>query len=392
MHDSRPAFVLCNAVLPSKYVSEAIVDRRYSLSIFFAIATIRYLAAQVYSEEPHVNEVQTIAPKFAGYVSEEFIYEESPFAECHASTIAETSRGLVAAWFGGTKEGNKDVGIWTSYHDGKKWSAPREWANGIQHQSLRYPCWNPVLFQPPGNKPLLLFFKVGPSPSKWWGEAMVSYDSGQTFRDRRRLPEGIDGPVRCKPILLKSENVLLCGSSTEYDGWRVHFEKVPLTDETVTLSDWKRIGPINSSKEFNAIQPTFLQHQDGRIQVLCRTKENVIASSFSSDEGETWSKLQAIDLPNPNSGIDAVTLSDGRHLLVYNHLDSGPSGWGKRGRLDLAISSDGLKWKPIGVIEQEEGKEFSYPAMIQTKDGLVHLTYTWKRKRIKHVILDPSSF
>src|SRR5690606_37457784 len=116
------------------------------------------------------------------------------------STICQTTRGLVASWFGGTKEGDDDVGIWTSYHDGNRWSAPLQVADGVQHDDLRYPCWNPVLYQPPGDAPTLLFFKVGPSPSQWWGEMMVSYDRGRTFREQRRLPEGIDGPVRCKPI------------------------------------------------------------------------------------------------------------------------------------------------------------------------------------------------
>ncbi|NND99578.1 MAG: hypothetical protein HKN47_19860, partial [Pirellulaceae bacterium] len=262
---------------------------------------------------------KTPAPRFPGLVSEDFVFTNAKFPQCHASTICETSRGLVVAWFGGTKEKAKDVGIWVSYHDGNGWSGPKEWANGVQHKDLRHPCWNPVLYQPPGDAPTLLFFKTGPDPRSWWGEMMLSYDRGRTFRDRVRLPEGIDGPVRCKPILLDGSQTLLCGSSTEYDGWRVHFEKVQLENGTPS-GPWKRIGPINSSDEFNAIQPTFLQHADGRLQVLCRTKESVIATSFSDDDGETWSTLQATNLPNPNSGIEVVTLVDGRHLLIYNHL------------------------------------------------------------------------
>lgn len=327
--------------------------------------------------------------RFPGFVTEEFIFNKPPTKECHASTICRTSRGLVAAWFAGSKEGKPDVGIWTSYHDGLKWNGPQLVADGIQHDGLRYPCWNPVLYQPPGDAPTLLFFKVGPRPHSWWGEMMVSYDRGRTFVDRRRLPEGIDGPVRCKPIYDEATSTLLCGSSTENDGWRVHFESVKLVDGQPE-GTWNRIGPINDGKTFNAIQPTFLQHPNGRLQVLCRTKEDVIASSESTDGGNTWSKLAATDLPNPNSGIEAVTLKDGRHLLVYNPLSSGVTGWGKRSTLSLAISNDGMAWTPVADLEKEKSGEFSYPAIIQTPDGLVHITYTWKREKVKHVAVDPA--
>ena len=329
------------------------------------------------------------APRFPGLVSEDFVFTKATFPQCHASTLCETSRGLVVAWFGGTEEKAKDVGIWVSYHDGSGWSSPREWANGVQHRDHRHPCWNPVLYQPPGDGPTLLFFKVGPNPKEWWGELMVSYDRGRTFRERRRLPEGIDGPVRCKPVLLDDGKTLLCGSSTEYDGWRVHFEKITLSDG-LPSGNWQRIGPIHEASEFNAIQPTILRHADGKLQVLCRTKESVVSSSFSNDAGESWSKMEAINLPNPNSGIDVVTLQDGRHLLIYNHLGSGQSGWGRRGLLNLAISSDGIEWRKVAVLEQEKGAEFSYPAIIQADDGLVHMTYTWKRQRIKRVVVDPA--
>ena len=322
-------------------------------------------------------------------IGAEFIFDKAKFKQCHASTICQTTRGLVAAWFGGSREGKEDVGIWSSYHDGLKWSTPIQVADGVQHEGLRYPCWNPVLYQPPGDAPTLLFFKVGPNPREWWGEMMVSYDRGRSFVKRRRLPEQISGPVRCKPILLPDGKTLLCGSSTEHDGWRVHFESVRLVDGM--LSDqWNRVGPINKPSEFNAIQPTFLTHADGKLQVLCRTKESVIATSTSTDNGQTWSALKATDLPNPNSGIETVTLADGRHLLVYNPLPSGDNGWGRRAVLSLAVSNDGSNWIPVTDLEREEKGEFSYPAMIQGADGKVHITYTWNRSKIKYVVVDPS--
>ena len=121
------------------------------------------------------------APRFPGLVSEDFVFTKAKFPQCHASTICETSRGLVVAWFGGTKEKAKDVGIWVSYHDGNRWSGPKEWANGIQHDRLRHPCWNPVLFQPPGDAPTLLFFKGWPRPAD-----LVGRNDGQ-LRPRKNV-------------------------------------------------------------------------------------------------------------------------------------------------------------------------------------------------------------
>jgi predicted neuraminidase len=323
------------------------------------------------------------SPTSAGsaIVSSEFIYETASFPECHAGTIVETPAGLVTAWFGGKEEGANDVGIWLSRQLNGKWTDPVEVANGIQHSTLRYPCWNPVLQWFPSGR-LTLFYKCGPSPSEWWGMRTDSTDNGQSWSSPVRLPQTIDGPVKNKAVLLK-DGLLVCGSSTEYDGWRVHIELSK--DEGRT---WDRVGPIHEKTTFNAIQPTILQHKDGRLQILCRTKEEVVSTSVSSDQGKTWSPMKATSLPNPNSGIDAVTLTDGRFLLIYNHTRRNSGQPRGRGLLNVAVSSDGESWQAGPVLENERG-EFSYPAVIQTKDGLVHILYTWKRQRLRHVVLDP---
>ena len=348
---------------------------------------IQYSAEQIEGRKP----ADAVYPRFPGFVSEGFIYEKAPFPQCHASTIVETPRGLVSAWFGGTKEKNPDVGIWSSYNDGAGWSSPREWANGIQHENLRHPCWNPVLVQPPGNAPTMLFFKVGPTPRTWWGEVTLSYDYGRSFRDRRKLPSTIDGPVRCKPLFLENGD-LLCPSSTEHDNdWRFHFEILTDFLRPELGTSWKRIEP--ETQPFQVIQPTLLTQSDGSIRALMRSKHEQIAESISTDGARTWSDLKLIDLPNNNSGIEAVTLEDGRHLLLYNHTGGRPDqndGWGRRNVLNLAVSEDGAKWKEVATIEKEDTGEFSYPAMIQTSDGLIHMTYTWNRQKVKHVVVDPA--
>jgi predicted neuraminidase len=320
-----------------------------------------------------------------GIVLREFIYETAPFPECHASTIVETQGTLVAAWFGGTEEKDPDVGIWLSRRLKEKWTEPVEVANGLENQvrdgkKVRYPTWNPVLFQPTKGD-LLLFYKVGPSPSTWWGMLMTSADGGKSWSKPRRLPDGILGPIKNKPIELPG-GALLCPSSTETperpSKWQVHFE---ITGDLGEF--WTQVGPVNDGVEFGAIQPSILVHAGGKLQALGRTRQGSVFQIFSDDGGATWGKMTATKLPNPNSGIDAVTLRDGRHLIVYNHTRQG------RSPLNVALSSDGTEWKGVLVLENEAG-EYSYPAVMQTADGLVHITYTWNRKRIRHVAIDPA--
>lgn len=303
-----------------------------------------------------------------------FIYETAPYPSCHASTIEETPSGLVAAWFGGKHEKNPDVGIWFSQYINGKWDNPVEVANGVQGDGRRYPLWNPVLLQVPG-KELILFYKEGPAPDAWWGMLKRSFDGGKTWSAAEKLPKDIYGPVKNKAVLLK-DGTLLCPSSSEDNDWRLHMEFTRDGGKT-----WSRTGPLNDGVTTSAIQPSILFLPDGRLQLVCRSENGFILQAFSSDLGRTWTALEPSTLVNPNSGIDAVTLKDGRHVIVYNPVKKG------RSPISVAISSDGKTWKDIATLENEPGEEFSYPAVIQTKDGKVHITYTWKRKKIKHVIL-----
>jgi predicted neuraminidase len=315
-------------------------------------------------------------------VRTEFVFESAPFASAHASTIAETREGLVTAWFGGTREGAPDVGIWLSRRVKGAWTAPVEVATGVQPDGTRHPCWNPVLFYGK-DRTLMLFYKVGPSPQTWWGMVRTSRDSGKTWSDARRLPDGILGPIKNKPVQL-SDGTLLAGSSTESperpSAWRVHFERS--SDAGLT---WTRAVPAAAADgtRIDAIQPSILIHPGGQLQAVGRSRSGRIFETWSSDGGRTWTPLALTSLPNPNSGIDAVTLRDRRQVVVYNHTAEG------RSPLNVAISPDGKTWSAALVLESDPG-EYSYPAVIQSADGHVHITYTWKRQRIKHVEIDPA--
>ncbi len=332
-----------------------------------------------------------------GVLSAEFIYplEGRPTPECHASTLVDTPDGLVAAWFGGLHENHPEVGIWVARHDGSKWSAAVEVVDGSEGEDQEYACWNPVLFQPSCG-PLWLFYKVGVSPKMWWGMATTSADNGQTWSKPWRLGtnsklfaqnRNLLGPVKNKPLQLANGSVI-SPSSTENEGWRVHFEICHDMERGLDAT-WQVVGPLQTGEKLDAIQPSLLTHADGRLQIVCRTRQGVLGTSWSSDAGMNWGPMQSLALPNPNSGTDAVTLADGRQLLVYNHSRRTVLANGRQ-IINVAISSDGEQWKPLMSLENEgNAAGYSYPAVIQAADGRVHITYTWRRQTIKHVVLDP---
>ena len=320
-----------------------------------------------------------------GILVDEFIYEKADFPQAHAATIVETPEGIVAAWFGGTREGNKDVCIYISHLKNGKWTKPSFVADGVLSDTLRYACYNPVLYQVP-NGELILFYKIGPNVAGWTGWLKRSHDNGHTWSEREALPEGYLGPIKNKPELING--TLICPASTEKNGWRVHFEYTKDWGKT-----WTKSGPINDGKKILAIQPSILKYKNGDLQTIGRTRNMFIFQSWSKDGGNTWGEMAALDLPNNNSGTDAVTLQDGRQLLVYNHVmpdSSWVKGKGPRTPLNVSLSKNGKNWYAALVLEDSPISQYSYPSVIQSKDGMVHIVYTWRREKIKYVKIDPS--
>ena len=323
-------------------------------------------------------------PKRSAILRDEFLYTEAPFASPHASTIVETRSGqLVCAYFAGTYERNPDCNIYVSIRDRHHWSAPILVSDGGG-----VACWNPVLFEMPDGE-LWLFFKIGRSVKEWTGWLCRSRDGGRTWSEREALPSGFLGPVKNKPLLVGRR--LVCGSSTETDGWRFHVELYDLDSR-----QWQYVGPVESTlamktddgrqHPIDCIQPSILQLADGRLQVLMRTHNARLATSFSSDGGLTWTPVTLTDIENNQSGTDAVTLADGRHALVYNNFATLPlTRKGPRTPLSLAISNDdGRSWHHVLTLEDSPAGEYSYPAIVQGRDGTLHITYTWQRRRIAY--------
>jgi len=308
-------------------------------------------------------------------VVSEFIFTQAPFKECHASTIVELLDGdLLAAWFGGEHEGDRSVAIWGARRHSDSWSAPFELA-----RERGMPCWNPVLFAD-SKRRLWLFYKFGKSPRTWAGAYRTSTD-GKGWSEPTYLPAQVLGPIKNKPITLANGDIL-AGTSVETAlSWTCGVDLS--SDDGHT---WRHYGPITlPGYHHGIIQPALWETAPGHVKMLARATQDIgfICAATSDDGGHTWSNAEPTMLPNPNSGIDVAKLRDGRIALAYN-----PS---KTERTPLAVAfsrDDGQTWSVPVTLEDAPG-EYSYPAVIQTRDGGLHITYTWRRKRIKHVVLDP---
>lgn len=325
---------------------------------------------------------QALAQQKAMLVKDEFIMQHPPVPAVHASTITALPGGdLLAAWFGGSRESAPDVCIYTSLYQDGKWSSPVVAATGIVNDSARYAAWNPVLFTTADGR-VLLFYKAGPSPREWWGLMQTSVDNGRSWSAAERLPEGILGPIRNKPVQLPDGSILHPSSTESLDEkqWLIHME---LSDSTG--HNWKRIAI--DCDTFGVIQPAILFHKNNRLQLVCRSRQNVIVQAWSDDYGQHWSPLTKLAVRNPNSGIDAVTTRQGTQVLVYNPAVAGKDWWEGRNELRVAISPDGEHWQDVYELVKQPRGEFSYPAIIETNDGHLHITYTYDRKNIRHVVL-----
>lgn len=313
---------------------------------------------------------------------QELLFNAPPFRQCHASTLVEVAKNkFLVACFGGSQESNPDVAIWLTTIDKHGITAPQRVADGVVSDTLRYPAWNPVLFKVRGGD-LLLFYKVGPNPREWWGLVKTSQDNGQTWSVARRLPPGMLGPIKNKPVQLANGIILAPSSVEEASGrWKIHLEKSVDNGQT-----WQLV-PVGNDSPLDVIQPSILTYPAGRLQLLCRSKQGRIVQAWSTDGGTSWGPLSQTSLPNPNSGTDAVTLRSGAQLLVYNPAVPGKDWFNGRGQLRVAESTDGQTWHDVAVLENGSTQEYSYPAIIEAQDGQVHITYTYNRQNIKHVVL-----
>ncbi len=210
---------------------------------------------------------QAMAQRTWTIAKQELLFSAPPFKQCHASTLVEVAKDkFLVACFGGSQESKPDVAIWLTTVAKQGISAPQRVADGVVNDTLRYPTWNPVLFKVRGGD-LLLFYKVGPNPREWWGMVKTSPDGGQTWSAARRLPPGVLGPIKNKPVQLANGAILAPSSVEEASGrWKIHLEKSTDLGQT-----WQLI-PVDNASPLDVIQPSILVYSANRLQLLARSK------------------------------------------------------------------------------------------------------------------------
>jgi predicted neuraminidase len=322
------------------------------------------------------------------YFTQELINPDSARRMSHVASICELPDGrLAAVWYAGSEEGAPDVAICfaTQQRGQTNWAAPQailtpQRTSRELHRAVRK-VGNPVVFSDARAGKLWLLY-VTITVGGWSGSSLnltTSADGGLTWAPSRRLTLSpffnISELVRNRPLPLSG------------GGWVVpiYHECIGKFPELLWLGGTEDGTSATKSRITggrSGFQSALAALSTNTALALLRdcSPRKRISVARTGDVGQTWSSPQALDLPNPDSGLSAVRLSDGRVLLAFNDTDTG------RENLRLAASEDeGRTWRRLATLEDEPGAEFSYPYLLQARDGKIHLVYTWKRKAIKHV-------
>lgn len=307
--------------------------------------------------------------------------------ECHASHLTVTPEGeVLIAYFRGSREGHNDVCIYGSRRaaDGS-WGEPFPLSFGDSE-----PHWNPVFFERRDGA-IILYYKAGAPIAEWRTYYRVSYDGGRSFSLPRELVPGDSsggrGPVRNKPIYLRDGSIL-APASVERGEWWCFFDRSTDEGKTFTKSRElhlpKKILATIPSPIINRglIQPTVFESKNG-VHALLRSSEGYIFRVDSAD-GIAWGDPYPTRMPNNNSGIDVVTLPDGRLLLACNPVSGN---WGARTPMSLYVSEDNGEHFSLYTHLVTMPGRYDYPAM-KYVDGKLHITYTFNRKTIQYFCLD----
>lgn len=349
-----------------------------------------------FSSPPHFDQSVKLAP----FIKHDFINSGAVGAMVHVGSICEmTDEQLAAVWYGGTREGAKDVAIFFSTKlpgINTSWSNPRVIVDRdlATRELKRYirKVGNPVLFSGSGKQLWLIYVSI--TVGGWSGSSLnlkTSQDGGDTWTESQRLTLSpffnISELVKGRPLQLKT-----MGERMNQDHFAVpiYHEFLGNFPEILWISFFKDSSRIVYEKSRMAGGKSFIQPSIAALDTHIATAfyrsvstDKRIAAATTEDCGQNWTAPDYLDLPNPDSAVDALPLPENCILLAFN--DSRNS----REIMQLALSKDGgQNWTRIHTLENSPNEEFSYPFMIRGRNGLIHVVYTWKRKRIKHLVFN----
>jgi predicted neuraminidase len=361
------------------------------------------------------------------------LFLPAPAVQNHAANLATLPNGDVGCvWFGGTQEGVPDISIWFSRLTGDIWGEPVKLSADDTRSEQ-----NPVLATAP-NGDLWLLYTAQRAGHQDTAEVRlrVSTDGGASWSPHQTLfPATASGGVfvRQPPVLLPSGRWLLpvfhCVATPGQAWVGDHDTSAVMISDDGGATWQERPVPESTGCVHMNVHPL----ADGTLLALFRSRwADHIYQSVSTDDGWTWTAPTPTTLPNNNSSIQYVPLRDGSLALVYNHSSrenatgrraslydeisddgvadtqapaeaTGAAFWGApRAPMTLALSTDnGRTWQGRNL-EEGDGhcltnnsrdklnRELSYPSIIQTRDGMLHIAYTHFRQAIKYVRVDPA--
>jgi predicted neuraminidase len=317
----------------------------------------------------------------APFFRTETINPEQGLPMVHVAALAQTPDGILhCVWYGGTAECRPDVNIYLAHKEpGGRWTEPVAILTRKQaEQDLGRPVQalgNALLIAERDGSLRLLFVTI--AMGKWSGSQLnscVSKDGGLSWSKAEHLTLSplfnLSELVRNRPVPLRD------------GGWCVpiYQEFLGKFPELLWLGKDGSYRKTRIAGGCSVFQPSLVPTGEGSAVVLLRdyTRARKIQSSRSADGGKKWSVATPTTLPNPDAGISALPLRDGRILLAYNDSPK------DRSDLSLALSGNGgTTWSKLASLQHEEGAAFAYPYLFRSADGLILLAYTWKGRELR---------
>jgi predicted neuraminidase len=313
---------------------------------------------------------------------------ESP-PSVHSATAVEISGGrLRAFWYGGTREGAKDVALYSAVFDpsSSAWSPQaivttrEETASDLGRYVKK--LGNPVAARD-GEGRLWLFY-VSVSLGGWSGSAVnyrISEDEGASFGPAHRL---VSSPLLNVGTLVRGPAISFEDGTV---GLPVYHELLGKFGELLRITpEGEVLEKLRLSHGRSSLQPVVVPL--GRLDAVAFLRSSGgspkrVLSTRTADGGRTWSDLVPTALPNPDAAIAAVRARGGALVIAYNESEV------DRSNLKIAVSrDDGRTFAPLSTVDPPEpsrARELAYPWLLESSDGSLHLLYSWNRSRIVHV-------